>query len=87
MAAATESNTNFISSTFMKVLPMNELLESIVNNFINGNMSDCKKLIREYADANDNVYDLLDYFKSVNRLSDNGNDSFTNIIYRALLDN
>lgn len=66
---------------------MNELLESIVNNFINGNISDCKKLIREYAEDQNNVYDLLSYYKSVTKLSDIGNDNFINTIYRALLNN
>ena len=70
---------------------MNKLLESIVNNFINGNISDCKVLIREYATKQRNIYDLLFYYKSTTRLSitvaesDVLNDKFINTIYRALL--
>tara|TARA_R110002110_G_scaffold372492_1_gene582533 strand:+ start:140 stop:337 length:198 start_codon:yes stop_codon:yes gene_type:complete len=63
---------------------MNELLESIVNNFINGNITDCKEQIREYAKLNEDIYDLLSYYKSVTQLNKAGNDSFINIVYGAL---
>ena len=65
---------------------MNELLESIVNSFINGNISDCKKLIREYAEEQNNIYDLLSYYKTcAGSICDD--DKFINTIYRALLNN
>jgi len=65
---------------------MNELLESIVNNFINGNITHCKEQIREYAESEENVYDLLSYYKTYENLQCD-DDKFINIIYRALLNN
>ena len=64
---------------------MNNLLESIVNNFINGNKEDCKELIREYAEFANDVYDLLSYYKLVTGSNDQDHDSFVNTIYLALL--
>ena len=68
-----------------------ELIESIVNNFTNGNLSDCKDGIREYAKTELNVHYLLDHFREqtfspehigswISKL-----EHFTNTIYRALL--
>ena len=69
---------------------MKELLDSIVTNFINGNMSDCKKLIREYAKTEESAFVLINHVfddLEFDRNKETLKVSFANTIYRALLNN
>lgn len=69
---------------------MNELIESIVDSFINGNFTDCKEHIREYAKTEESATVLINYvFDNIefDRNKETLKVSFANTIYRALLNN